>query len=415
MLGWISNDMARAVNKLSARSVATLTTPGRHSDGNGLYLVIDLSGARRWLFLFRWQGKLKEMGLGGVSTTSLAEARVAASAARKLAASGTNPIAAKKAAARAKAPQTFGEFADEMLLSILPGYKNARHKAQWSRALNHYAEPIRSKSPGDITTDDILRILQPLWHTKQETASRVRGRIERILHAAKAKGLISSPWENPARWRGHLQELLSQRKKLSRGHHAAMPHADVPDFVARLRERDATAAAALEFAILNASRSNEVLGAQWDEIDLKSRIWTVPPVRMKGGKPHRVPLSDGALSVINKQTKSKISAFVFPGKKPNRPLSGMAMEMLLRRMGASEFTQHGFRSSFRDWCGESTTFAREVAEAALSHTVGDEAEQAYRRGDALEKRRKLMNAWARFLSTPSKKADADLQNEARAS
>ncbi|MGO4673312.1 tyrosine-type recombinase/integrase [Bosea sp. 2YAB26] len=392
--------MARAVNKLSARSVATLTKPGRHNDGNGLYLVIDPTGARRWLFLFRWQGKLKEMGLGGISTKSLAEARVAASAARKLAASGINPIAAKKAAALAKAPKTFGDFADEMLLSILPGYKNVRHKAQWSRALNHYAEPIRSKPLGDITTEDILKILQPLWHTKQETASRVRGRIERILDAAKAKGEIASPWENPARWRGHLKELLSQRKKLSRGHHAAMPYPDVPDFVAKLRERDATAAAALEFAILNASRSNEVLGAQWDEIDLKSNIWTVPPERMKGGKAHRVPLSDGALRVIEKQSKSKIGAFVFPGKKPNRPLSGMAMEMLLRRMGASEFTQHGFRSSFRDWCGESTTFAREVAEAALSHTVGDEAEQAYRRGDALEKRRKLMDAWALFLSIP---------------
>jgi integrase len=398
--------MARSVKKLSARSVTTLSKPGRHSDGDGLYLVIDPTGARRWLFLFRWQGKLKEMGLGGISTTSLAEAREAASAARKLVAAGVNPIDAKRAAAAEKLPMTFGEFADEMLISLLPGYKNARHQAQWKRALVHYAEPIRSKVLSDITTEDILKILQPLWHTKQETASRVRGRIERVLAAAKAKNEIRSPWENPARWRGHLKELLSQRKKLSRGHHAAMPYDDVPDFVAKLRQRDATAACALEFAILNASRSNEVLGAEWDEFDLESNIWTIPPERMKGGKAHRVPLSAAALRVIEKQAEAKISAFVFPGQKPNRPLSGMAMEMLLRRMDASKFTQHGFRSSFRDWCGECTTFAREIAEAALSHTVGDEAEQAYRRGDALEKRRKLMEAWSRFLSMP--KADAKI-------
>lgn len=397
--------MARAVKKLSARTVATLKKAGRHSDGDGLYLVIDPSGARRWLFMFRWDGKLKEMGLGGIASTSLADARELAAAARKLVASGINPIDAKRAAEEErKAAKTFGEFADEMLLSILPGYKNVRHQAQWTRALKHYAAPIRPKRLDEIGTDDILKILQPLWQTKQETASRVRGRIERVLAAAKAKKLIASPWENPARWRGHLQELLSKRKKLARGHHAAMPYSDVPAFVARLRERDATAAAALEFAILNASRSNEVLGARWEEIDFNEKIWTVPAERMKGGKVHRVPLSAGALRVIQKQAEVKISDFVFPGKKQNRPLSSMAMEMLLRRMGAAEFTQHGFRSSFRDWCGESTTFAREVAEAALSHAVGDEAEQAYRRGDALEKRRKLMEAWSRFVSSPKTEA-----------
>lgn len=392
--------MARAVKKLSARSVATLSKPGRHNDGDGLYLVVDLSGARRWLFLFRWQGKLKEMGLGGISTTSLAEARDQASTARKQVASGVNPIEARKAASTQKAPKTFGEFADEMLASILPGFKNVRHQAQWSRALKHYAEPIRSKVLADITTEDILKIIQPLWHTKQETASRVRGRIERVLAAAKAKKEIASPWENPARWGGHLKELLSQRKKLSRGHHAAMPYADVPSFMFRLRQRDATAAAALEFAILNASRSNEVLGAQWSEFDLKAKNWTIPPERMKTGKAHRIPLSEGALRVIDRQAASKVSDFVFPGQKQNRPLSSMAMEMLLRRMDAAEFTQHGFRSSFRDWCGEATTFPRELAETALSHTIGDEAEQAYRRGDALEKRRKLMEAWSRYVSAP---------------
>jgi integrase len=398
--------MAREVKRLSARSVTTLSKPGRHSDGAGLYLVIDPSGARRWLFLFRWQGKLKELGLGGIASVTLADARARADEARRLLAAGTSPIEAKRAAeAERKAAKTFGAFADEMLISILPGFKNVRHRAQWTRALKHYAEPIRNKRLDEIGTDDILGILQPLWQNKQETASRVRGRIERVLAAAKAKGLIPSPWENPARWRGHLKELLSQRKKLTRGHHAAMPYAEVPAFIADVRARPATAARALEFAILNASRSNEVLGARWEEIDLKHEIWTVPPERMKGGTAHRVPLSKRAVAIITEMNEIKVNDFVFPGQKRDRPLSSMALEMLMRRMKVSEFTPHGFRSSFRDWAGENTTFPREVAEAALSHTVGDEAEQAYRRGDALEKRRKLMQAWSQYLAGPKAKTD----------
>jgi integrase len=407
--------MGREVKRLSARAVTTLSKPGRHSDGNGLYLVVDPSGARRWLFMFRWQGKLKEMGLGGLASVSLADARARADEARRLLSTGVNPIEAKRAAeAERKAAKTFGEFADEMLKSILPGFKNPRHQAQWQRALKHYAEPIRAKHLDQIGTDDILGILQPLWQTKQETASRVRGRIERVLAAAKAKRLIPSPWENPARWRGHLQELLSQRKKLSRGHHAAMPYADVPAFIVELRQREATAALALEFGILTASRSNEILGARWDEIDRKAKVWTVTGLRMKNGKPHRVPLSERALSIVDHMAVAKVSEFIFPGKKPNRPLSSMALEMLLRRMKADAYTQHGFRSSFRDWAGESTAFPREIAEAALSHTIGDEAEQAYRRGDALEKRRKLMDAWARYIGTPKTTTDNVTPIRARA-
>ncbi|WP_081925375.1 site-specific integrase [Bosea sp. UNC402CLCol] len=393
--------MGQKLHKLTALQVKTLKAPGLHSDGGGLYLVVDTSGARRWLFVFRWQSKRKEMGLGGLRGTTLAGARDKAAAARASVSAGINPIDARKANAARKAPKTFGESADELLRSIVPGFKNVRHRAQWKRALEHYALPIRGKALQDVETADILRILQPLWQTKQETASRVRGRIERVLDAAKAKGEIASPWENPARWRGHLQTLLSQRTKLARGHHAAMPYADVPTFVAKLRLRDATAAAALDFAILNASRANEALGARWEEFNLDSRVWTIPRERMKNGKPHRVPLSTSAVSIVERQKRTKISDFVFPGQKTDKPLSGMAMEMLLRRMGASEFTQHGFRSSFRDWCGERTNFPRELAEAALSHSVGDETQRAYRRGDALERRRKLMEAWCQFLSKPS--------------
>lgn len=394
--------MAREVKKLSARTVATLTKPGRHSDGEGLYLVIDPSGARRWLFMFRWQGQRKEMGLGGVSAVSLADAREEAAVARRLVQAGTNPIEAREAArAEREAAKTFGEFADDMLKSLLPGFKNPRHQAQWTRALKHYAVPIRPKRIEDIGTDDILSIIQPLWQTKQETASRVRGRIERVLDAAKAKGLRSG--ENPARWRGHLRELLSQRRKLVRGHHASMPYADVPAFVGKLRARDATAAAALEFLILTAGRSEEILGARWSEMDREAKVWTVPAPRMKNKKAHRVPLPDGADAILAAMAEIKTGDFVFPGKRDKRPLSSMALQMLMRRMDVSAFTPHGFRSSFRDWAGECTSFPREVAEAALSHTIGDEAEQAYRRGDALEKRRKLMDAWARYIASPKAK------------
>lgn len=396
--------MGRLLKRLSARTVATLTTPGRHNDGEGLYLTINAAGAKSWLFLFRWQGKLKEMGLGGLSTVSLADARDKAAAARKQVKDGINPIEARRAAeAEGEKRQKFGAFADDMLKSILPGFKNVRHQAQWKRALEHYAKPIRDKWLDEIGTDDVLRVIQPIWQTKQETASRVRGRIERVLDAAKAKGKRTG--ENPARWRGHLRELLSQRRKLSRGHHASMPYAEVPDFIKALRDRDATAAKALEFLILTSSRSNETLGAEWAEIDLTAKVWTVPGKRMKSGKLHRVPLSPRAIDLLEDLKTARVNDFVFPGQRDKRPLSGMALQMLMRRMEVNDFTPHGFRSSFRDWAGECTSFAREVAEAALAHTVGDEAEQAYRRGDALEKRRKLMDAWARFVGAPKAKAN----------
>lgn len=394
--------MARAVKKLSARSVTTLTKPGRHGDGDGLYLVIDPSGARRWLFLFRWQGKLKEMGLGGVSAVSLAEARDKAAAARKLLDAGTNPIQARKVVP--VAVPTFGEFADDLVKEIGPGFRNAKHLWQWSHTLKTYAGPIRALTVDAVATEHVLGVLKPLWSTKQETASRLRGRIERVLDAAKAKGFIPSPWENPARWRGHLDKLLPRRKKLQRGHHPAMPYQDVPAFIGDLRQREAVSALALEFLIFCASRTGEVIGAKWPEIDREAKIWTVPPERMKTGKEHRVPLTARALVILDEAEKLKTSEFVFPGLRKDKPLSNMAMATLLNdRMKLPDITVHGFRSSFRDWAGEATSFPREVTEAALAHTVGDEVERAYRRGDALEKRRKLMDAWARFINSPKAK------------
>lgn len=395
--------MALALNKLSARAVTTITKAGRHGDGGGLYLVVDTSGAKRWAFLYRREGRLREMGLGGLNSVTLARARELATTARAQLQAGVDPIAAKTIAVASK--PTFGEVADDFVTDMAPEFRNAKHLAQWKMTLTTYAGPLRPKRVDEVTTADILDVLKPLWSQKPETASRLRGRIERVLDAAKAKGHRSG--ENPALWRGHLDKLLPKRQKLTRGHHAAMPYAAVPAFVRQLRDRPALSARALEFTILTAARSGETYLATWKEFDLKAAIWTVPKERMKAQREHRVPLSPRAVQILKELALlgTDPNAFVFPGQKKERPLSGLAMEMTLRRMKV-DVTVHGFRSSFRDWCGEATEFPREVAEAALAHVVGDETERAYRRGDALEKRRKLMVAWADYCEPPTRAAVA---------
>jgi integrase len=378
MLGRGVAVMARQLNKLNARKVTTLAKPGRHSDGGGLYIVIDPSGARRWVFLFRWRGKLKEMGLGGIASVSLADAREAAGRARKSVAAGINPIEAKR---RQGTEVTFGEAADQLVASLAPGWRNPKHKAQWEMTLREYCKPIRSLPIDSITTEDVLSVLNPIWIAKPETAGRVRGRVERVLDAAKARGQRSG--ENPAAWRGHLRNLLPKRQVLSRGHHAAMPFERIQAFLEDLRQREAVAAKALEFLILSAARTGEVTGARWSEFSETEAIWTVPAGRMKGGREHRVPLSTRAVTILEElalvRTDPGPSAFIFPGSQRGKPISNGAMNSLLRRMGETEITVHGFRSSFRDWAGERSTFPREIAEAALAHLVGDETERAYRR------------------------------------
>ena len=267
-------------------------------------------------------------------------------------------------------------------------------KAQWKSTLATYAAPLRNKPVDTIATDDVLAVLKPIWTTKAETASRVRGRIEKVLDAAKAKGFREG--ENPARWRGHLDHLLPKPSKLARGHHPAMPYEEVAGFIAELRKREVSAAVALELCILTAARSGEIFGMRWPEIDFDKKIWTVPAERMKAGREHRVPLSPRAVAILRKLEKVKTGEFVFPGQSRNKPLSNMAMEMVLRRMKIEDATVHGFCSSFRDWAGNVSNFPREIIEMALAHVIGDKAEQAYRRGDALEKRRKLMEAWAAY-------------------
>ena len=385
--------MARGLHRLAPRQVAT-AKPGRHSDGGGLYLVVDKSGARRWAFMFWRDKKPTEIGLGSlVKGVSLPMARERADECRRLMAEGHDPRGWKQPE---KTVPTFAALAEEVIASLESGWRNDKHRQQWRSTIATYCGPIAAKPVDQITTEDVLRVLKPIWTTKAETASRLRGRIEKVLDAGKARGLREG--ENPARWRGHLDNLLAKRQKLQRGHHAAMPWPQLPDFVTRLRQREAVAALALEFTILTAARTGEALGARWAEIDLAGRTWTVPADRMKAGREHRVPLADRACEILATLAEGRVSDFVFPGAKTGRPLSGMAMEMLLRRMGADAFTVHGFRSSFKTWAAEATSFPNELSEAALAHVVGDAVERAYRRTDALERRRALMDDWARLLN-----------------
>lgn len=385
--------MVRALHKLSdAAAKSDRLKPGRHSDGGGLYLNVSPTGTKSWLFM--WVpagGSRREMGLGAYPTVSLAKARGKAAECREAVGEGRDPIVEKKR----EAEPTFGECAERFIESVKSEWRNAKHRQQWANTLGDgYCSNIRPKRVSQIGTDDVLAVLNPIWLSKAETASRIRGRIERVLDFAKVKGWRSG--ENPAAWRGHLRNILPKRQKLMRGHHAAMPFESVPAFVDRLRGLDAMAARALELAILNAARSGEVLGARWSEIDFDRKQLTIPRERMKGGVAHTVPLSTQAFALLKRLHEARVSDYVFPGERKGRPLSNMAMEMLLRRMKVTDATVHGFRSSFRDWCGDKTSFPRDLAEAALAHKVGDETERAYRRSDALEKRRKLMQAWADY-------------------
>lgn len=380
----------RSLNKLSATQAAKLKTPGRHSDGGGLYLFIDPHGRRRWIFMYARGGKRTELGLGGGRDLSLANARIEAGKLREILATGGDPSATR---AKDDRVPTFGECADGYVEAMKPSWRNAKHAAQWTMTLTTYAKLLRGKPVNAIETQDVLDVLQGLWKRTPETAERLRGRIENVLDAAKAKGQRTG--ENPARWRGHLDQLLPKRQRLSRGHHAAMPYDAMSDFMADLRGRSAVAARALEFTILTAARSGEVLGAEWQEIDLEKKVWAIPPARMKAAREHRVPLSPRAMEIVAAMRQLGTDCFVFPGSKPKKPLSSMAMAMLLRRMKA-EITVHGFRSTFRDWASETTGFPHEVCEMALAHTIGNKAEAAYRRGDLFDKRRKLMEAWAGY-------------------
>lgn len=372
---------------------------GATADGDGLYLKIATEGgAGSWQFRYTIAGKRRMMGLGACSTVTLAEAREHAAEARKLAKQGIDPIEARKVApeVEGEAP-TFRKVATDYIEANKCAWRNTKHAAQWTATLETYAYPlIGHKHPADITTADVLDILAPIWTTKAETASRVRGRIEAVMDAARVRGLFKG--ENPARWRGHLDAVLPVRTKASKGHHAALPYAEAPTFMQALRQMPGEGARALEFTILTAARSGEVRGATWREIDLDARLWTVPGERMKASKEHRVPLSDAAVALLQGREKGEGGDLVFPGQRRGKPLSDMTLTAALRRMKRPELTAHGFRSTFRDWAAEETHHPHAVAEMALAHTIGNAVEAAYRRGDLLEKRRLLMQDWADYCA-----------------
>jgi integrase len=387
---------------LSARRAQTEKTPGLYADGGGLYLQVSATGAKSWIFRFQIRGRRRDMGIGPTSLYSLAEARQRALEARKLVAEGVDPIEARHAKRSAAAIETakgmtFRACAFAYINAHRSGWRNSKHAAQWPATLAAYAYPHFGSLPVQaVDVGLVLKAVEPIWTEKPETASRVRGRIESVLAWATARGYRQG--ENPARWRGHLENLLPPRSKVRRvEHHAALPYVEIAGFMGELRQQDGIASRALEFLILTGARTGEVIGATWDEFDLKNRLWTVSAERMKAGREHRVPLSRAAVQVIEAMAVIRCSEYVFPGQRNGRPLSNMAFLMLLRRMGRGSLTAHGFRSTFRDWCAEQTNFPRELAELALAHNVGDSVERAYQRGDLFEKRREIMNAWAHFI------------------
>lgn len=389
------------MGKLTAKQVDNITTKGIFEDGDGLRLVVDGAGNRRWVFRFQRAGRRRAMGLGPYPRVSLKAARDAAAECRDQIRRGIDPLEAKKAVqvpdrvALASAV-TFRECAQVYIEAHRPSWKNAKHAAQWVSTLETYVHPrIGSCAAPAVDTAAVLGILTPIWRTKPETAARVRNRIELVLDAARALGHREG--ENPARWRGHLDKLLPPRSKVAPvRHRPAMPFEDVPAFFARLGAQRGSAARALQLTILTACRSGEVLRATWDEFDLQTRTWTIPPTRMKGGKAHRVPLSQAAIDTIRAQIGID-TVWVFPGRRVGRPLSDMAMLKVMRDAGFGHYVPHGFRSSFRDWAAECTGFPHQVCEMALAHAVASDVEAAYRRGDLFEKRRALMDAWAQHV------------------
>jgi integrase len=394
--------MGRAVHRFSAKTLERTMPPGYYCDGGGLYLQVSPTASRSWIFRYKREGRSREMGMGSARDVSLAQARAKASEARRQLTEGVDPLAAREGRRneerlRKAGTITFDECAKKYVAAHRASWRNDKHAGQWQNTLDTYASPvIGALAVGDVDTALVLRVLEPIWAKKPETASRVRGRIEHILDYAKVRGYRAG--ENPARWRGHLDKLLpAALNRKQRRHHAALPYDQVGEFVQKLRAQEGTAARALEFAILTAARTQEVIGAAPGEIDAAKALWTVPAGRMKAGREHRVPLSPQALQIVQTQAEGP---FVFAGGKERAPLSNMAMLELLRRMGRDDLTVHGFRSTFRDWAAECTAYPGEVCEMALAHAISDKAEAAYRRGDLFEKRRRLMADWAKYCDTP---------------
>lgn len=395
--------MVSRIRKLSALAVRNISSPGHYGDGGGLWLQVTNSGTKNWVFRYDIDGKRHEMGLGALHTVDLSTARDKAQACRAMLLDGLNPLTEKRQMEAARSLEqakriTFDQCAAAYITAHRSGWKNPKHAQQWENTLATYASPVIGPLPVEsVNTDLIVKILSPIWLAKTETAGRVRGRIESILDWAAVKQYRGG--DNPARWRGHLENLLAAPTKIAQvKNHPALPWREIPRFMAELRKREGMSARAAEFAILTACRSGEVRGATWAEIDLNTNLWIIPAARMKAGKEHRVPLSEGALALLRSQEHK--DGHVFAGRDPHVALSDMSLTAVLRRMKRPDITVHGFRSSFRDWCSEAegNAFSREVCEHALAHSLPDKVEAAYRRGDLIEKRISLMQAWCNYCN-----------------
>lgn len=402
--------VGRGIHRLSALFVKKTKEPGMHADGGNLYLQVKRQKAghvtKSWAFLYERNGKPTYMGLGSINAVTLDRAREKAFEARGMLVDGIDPLQAKREREKTIAVQvatgmTFDACAEAYIAAHRAGWRNPKHAEQWTSTLKTYASPVFGKLPvAAVDTGLVMKVIEPLWTTKTETATRLRGRIENVLGWATVRGHRTG--DNPARWRGHLDKLLPMRTKVRKvRHHPALPYSQIPDFMRELRGREGIAPKALEFIILTCARVNEAVNAQWAEIDFEGRIWTVPADRMKAGREHRVPLTKEVGAVLKALQEMKLSAYIFPGWKVDEPLTIAAPLALLQHdMGYADLTVHGFRSTFRDWCAEQTSFPRELAEAALAHVIRDKTEAAYQRGDLLERRRKLMEAWASYCAKP---------------
>jgi integrase len=399
--------MAQSIKRLSPRKVATETKRGLHADGGGLYLQVSKFDTKSWVFRFNIQKRPREMGLGPFHTVTLGEAREEALRCRKLLREGIDPIEQRKlirgqTKAEAVKVMTFRECAEQYISSQSAGWKSLKHTSQWTSTLQKYVYPVFGDLPVQaVDTGLVMKAIESIWTTKTETAGRVRGRIENILDWARVRKYRDG--ENPARWKGHLDTLLPARTKVKKvKHHSALPYDQISSFIATLRNQEGVSARGLEFLILTAGRTGEIIKATWDEVELDKAMWIIAADRMKAGKEHRVPLSSAALKVLSGLKETAQSNFIFPGMRLNTSLSNMAFLQLLKRMGRNDLTAHGFRSSFRDWAAERTVYPNEMAEMALAHSVGTKVEAAYRRGDMLDRRRDMMTAWADYCEGYSK-------------
>jgi integrase len=399
-----------ASDKLTALKIKKTKAPGLYGDGRNLYLRIARGGSKSWVFRYMIDGRAREMGLGSVDDVPLAEARDLAREQRRVCREGVDPIDTRdqrRAMQRLEAAKamTFRECAEAYIRAHRAEWSSAKHVKQWDKTFlsdkdSYVPVAIIELPVAAIDEAIVMKILRPLWEATPATASRVRGRIEAVLDWATASKFRKG--ENPARWRGHLEHLLAKPEEPSEDKRlAALPYTEIPGFMAELHQQGGVRARALEFTILTAARAGETYGATWPEIDVSNKLWIIPSSRMKAGAEHRVPLSDAALAVLDEMGTIRQAELVFEGARAGRPLSHESMLRVLRAMGRDDLTVHGFRSSFRDWCGDQTNFPREIAEAALAHNVGSRVEVAYRRGSALEKRRQLMAAWARYCAAPA--------------